>query len=219
MTDDLFDPMKFIWDGVSQPSTSSPASPRVIKYRDRNDLEYLYKTGFVDTDKFTLREWMESFKDSLQTNGEYILTESQWMKKGQYRYHGPVDPPFDPMEIREGSWTMKDLQKLMREKILPSLEVEEDFLTKSIFGGKPQPAGKEMVFINKQFKVNLQHLLTQRPTPRRMRELSLAQVKAKSAVPGTPPAKTTVPQSSSFSQGPSSSKTTMDQLSRLLSKK
>ncbi len=218
MTDDLFDPMKFIWDGVSEPSTSSPASPRVIKYRDRNDLEYLYKTGFVDTDKFTLKEWVESFKDSLQPNGDYILTESQWMKKGRYRYDGPIDAPFDPMEMREGSWNTQDLQKLVQEKLLPSLEVEEEFLTKSIFGEKPPPVDRGLVMITHPFKINLQHLLTQRPTPRRLRELSLAQVKSKSdASPSQ--AKTPLPQGSSFSQGPSSSQTTMDRLSKLLSKK
>src|SRR5579885_1144140 len=91
--------VRAIWDQVAPPGTNGK---KVITFADRNDLVYLFCTGFVDERKFTLHDWVDSFQESLQEDNSYAVSEAQWMSKAKFRYSGPVGQPFDPMLLREG---------------------------------------------------------------------------------------------------------------------
>lgn len=212
--------MKYIWEQVSQPD---PQGKRFVKYGGRQDLVYLYETGFVDTDKFPLTEWVDAFKDSLQKDGRYLLDENQWMAKKKYRYDGPIDVPFDPLVLPERLWEPSEFEKLLKEKILPSMAIPEKTFRDSLEKVKDKMLVKGKVSIDKQFKFVLKQILDNSPSPRRFREVSLAEALQKmgqgSPKPGMPAVPQTAQQKSGFSTGPAASKAAVDQLSKLLGKR
>ncbi len=221
MSETIEDPMKYIWEKVS---TISPDGRRLIKYQNRASLEYLYQTGFVDTDRFTMPQWIDAFNDSLQPDGSYLLSETQWMAKRKYRYDGPVDEPFDPMTIREGEWEPDEFDRLLKEKIFPATSVEEGLFRKTLQGPGSKVFLKGKVVVNKDLKTALKHVLELRPSPRHSRELRFAQLKNKSK--GVTPAAVSPPtpvqaqrEASRFAMGVSESKQALDQLSKLLGKR
>lgn len=215
------DVMRFIWDQVSQPG---PGGKRFITYRNRKDLEYLYKTGFVDTDKHTLIQWMEAFKDSLQPNGSYLLSETQWMAKKPYRYEGSVFDPLDPLVLREGEWPKPDFEKLVSERVFPSLMIDKKVFDQAMERAKGSVSPGDKVLLTKEFKLALKRLLDTFPSPKRVRELSVQDARNKSGQPPLQPqpapARPQAPQiKTSYTKDQAASKTAVDQLSKLLHKK
>lgn len=213
--------MKYIWEQVSQPDAQGR---RLITYGGRNDLAYLYETGFVDTDKFKLEDWVEAFKDSLQKDGRYILNEQQWMLKKKYRYDGPIDPPFDPLTLPEKLWEPSDFERLLKEKILPALAIPEKTFRESLLRAKDKLFVNGKVNLEKQFKFALKQIFEMSPSPRRYREVSLAEAlqKTRPGAPSVGVAATPSPaaqQKSGFSKGPAASQAAVDQLSKLLGRK
>jgi hypothetical protein len=213
--------MKFIWEQVSQPD---PQGRRWIRYGGRHDIVYLYETGFVDTDKYPLNEWIDAFKDSLQKDGRYVLDENQWMAKKKYRYDGPIDAPFDPLSMPEKMWNPEEFEKLLKEKILPSMAIPEKIFRESLQRVKDRMFVNGKVNIDKQFKAVLKQIMETSPSPRRFREVSLAEA-VKKMGQGAP--KTGVPsapsqaaqQKSGFAKGPAAGQAAVDQLSKLLGKR
>ena len=210
--------MKYIWDKVSKPSTEST---RRIRYKDRKELEYLYQTGFVDTDQFSLDQWIAAFQDSLQPDGSYLLAEGQWMQKKKYRYAEPIDDPFDPLILREGLWEPTEFEKLLKEKILPSITVDEGTFRMLLKKERAKHFVDGKFKMDLQFKLGLIHILELAPSPRRFREIQFAGARARIVSGGgaTSPSMPSIPsvqQPSSFQMGPPSSKTAVDQLSKLL---
>lgn len=213
-----FDPMKYIWNQVSETSSDGKHS---IKYRNQNDLKYLYATGFVDTNKFTLPEWIDAFKDSLQKDQTYLLSEAQWMKKRKYRYEGPIAAPFDPMEMKEGVWGIKDFEELVKKFVLPSVVLPEKSLQHMLKGNLSQIAKSDKIQVSQPLKAALKRLLDTYPSPQRHRELDLKKAKAKMNIPQDQKATAEVKskaQLSSFIKTPSASKSVTDQLKKLLGK-
>lgn len=213
--------MQVIWDKTSKPH---PDGQRTIVWRDRYDLEFLYIMGFVDTDRFSKDEWIDSFRDSLQKDGSYRVTQDQWFAKRAFRYSGPVGPPLDPMSIHEGLWDMKEFETFLKEKILPSTTLTEEHFRKAIEKAKKTAIKDGKYVVNRVFKFALKQLLLTYPSPRRIREMSVLEAKhdlgmstpAKAAPQTAKPAASTVAQNSKFSEGPSAEKQTADKLSRLL---
>lgn len=221
VTDPAQDPMKYIWEQVSQPDAQGL---RLIRYGGRNDLLYLYETGFVDTDKFKLEDWVDAFKDSLQKDGRYVLTETQWMAKKKFRYDGPIDVPFDPLALPEQLWEPVDFEKLLKEKILPAMSIPEKTFRESLQRVKDKMFVRGKVNVDKQFKAVLKQLFDMSPSPRRYREVSLQEALQKGGKGPTKaaPVATSTPtaqQKSGFSKGPAASQMAVDQLSKLLGKR
>jgi hypothetical protein len=215
------DVMRLIWTQVSQPG---PGGKRFITYRNRNDLEYLYKTGFVDTDKYTLAQWVDAFKDSLQPNGCYMLSEIQWMAKKPYRYEGLVYEPVDPLALKEGEWDKTEFEKLIMERVFPSLTIDKKIFDQALEQAKKNvtPGGK--IILTKEFKTALKRLLDTFPSPKRVREMSVQDARVRSGqAAGAPQAAQPRPQApavkTAYSKGQAASKTAVDQLSKLLWKK
>ncbi len=171
--------LRAIWDKVS---VKAEDGQRYILLKNRDDIEYLYCSGFVDETKFGIQKWVDSFADALMPNSAYLLDEHQWMDKVQFHYSGPVKAPFDPMQLREGEWTEDEMQELIREKILPSI-----YLTADDFGKIFEEAKKQGLMtdgryiINRATKEGLLDLINDCPSPRRCRELSVAELQTTQA--------------------------------------
>ncbi len=214
-----FDPMKYIWDKVSKPG---PDGKRYITYKNLVDLKYLYETGFVDTDKYTLQQWTDTFKPSLKPDGSYQISEQQWMAKRPYRYAGPVDAPFDPIAMREGAWDPDELKTLIDKRIAPSCTLQRSHFDKMLEEGRRMGRFVNGKFtINKPFKFGLKQLLDTYPSPRRLREKALADAAGKTTTSESSGVRSgvPVPVRSGFAQGPSKEQSMADKLSRLLMKK
>jgi len=117
-------PMEYIWEKVAG---ATGDGEKAIVYRDVHDLKYLYASGFADTSKFTLDEWLRAFADSKREDGSYRLTHPQWMAKKKYR--------FDPLSTKEESHSIqnnseasfKQLKDLIATaKTVPSSEIPSE---------------------------------------------------------------------------------------------
>lgn len=210
--------MQVIWDKTSTPH---PDGQRYIVWRNRFDLEFLYLMGFVDTDRFSKEEWIDSFRDSLQKGGSYRVTQDQWFAKRIFRYSGPVGEPLDPLSLREGLWEMSEFETLLKEKILPSTTLKEDYFRGAIEKARKTAIKEGKYVVNRPFKFGLKQLLLNYPSPRRLREISVLEAKQgfasaprKAAPQKAGPDKSI--QKSGFSEGQSVEKQTADKLSRLL---
>jgi len=220
------DPMLLIWEKVSaiEPKISSlePDGARCIIWRNRNDLDYLYDSGFVDTDRFKKEQWIDAFQEALRPDGSYRLTRDQWLAKRPFRYIGPTNPPFDPLTLKEGEWDKEEFEKVFRYNILPSTTISEEQFRKGFEKARKTAFSHGKVVINKPFKFSLKQALLLYPSPRRVREINVAEQREKlTALTAPVSAKTataakTAP--SQFSSGPSKEQSIQDQLNRLLRK-
>ncbi|HEX5038306.1 MAG TPA: hypothetical protein VFX30_14205 [bacterium] len=167
--------VKAIWAAVSQ---AGPDGKKYLTFVSRTDLVYLFCTGFVDESKHTVHDWVESFKDSLQPDGSYRLSEEQWMDKARFRYCGPVGRPFDALLIKEGEWQEKEMETLIRLHILPAVYfTEKEF--RSIFDEARESFFSGGVYkITRAVKEDLKKLIDMYPSPAQVRALGLAEARA-----------------------------------------
>jgi hypothetical protein len=207
-----------IWEKVSEPA---PDGQRYIRWPTRADIDYLYETGFVDTDRFRKEEWFDAFKDSRQKGGSYIITKGQWMAKRAFRFNGPTSEPFEPLALREGEWEVEEFERILKEKLFPSTTLSEDLFRKAIDkrGEKAIVGGKFLV--SKTLKFALKQALIFHPSPRRFRELAVsgAREEMKKALDASQKLRQGSASKSGYSSGPTNQRTTVDQLSKLLWKK
>lgn len=196
--------VKAIWAAVSQ---AGPDGKKYLHFANRNDLVYLFCTGFVDETKHTLTDWVDSFKEALQPDGSYRLTEEQWMAKARFRYCGPVGRPFDPMLLREGDWPEKDMETLIKTYLLPAVYfTEKEFRT--IFDeAKPTFFSGGIYKISRQVKEDLKKMIDLYPSPAQVRALGLAEARADMANKG-----------SGFTTGQAQSQVAAQRLSDLLNR-
>lgn len=167
--------LQSIWDGVA---AKAPDGNKCIFFNSRTDIEYLYATGFVDEKQFSLQEWIDSFSDSLQPDGRYLVNEIQWMDKARYRYSGPVGAPFDPMTLREGEWTEEEIKSLAKEKLFPSVYFSVENFEKIMEDVKKGPYYVNGKFIvNQAVKADWAWILNEYPSPRRIREMRLMEAR------------------------------------------
>jgi hypothetical protein len=215
------DPMRSIWEAIAQ---KSPDGKRYIQWRDRRDIEYLYETGFVDTDKFSMKEWMDSFQDSLQPNASYRVTEDQWFSKRPFRYSGPTHEPFNPLTMREGEWTPEELDDVIDKQFLPSTNLKREHFEKMLQKGREMGRfvnGKYI--INKPFKFGLKQLMDTYASPKRRREMAVVEAREnlnrqKPVLRPSQPSPAALSHPTAFSTGPSKEKQMTDRLSQLLGK-
>lgn len=196
--------VKAIWTAVAQPG---PDGKKVLNFAGRNDIVYLYCTGFVDETKYTLQDWTDAFKDSLQTDGSYVLTEDRWMDKARFRYCGSVGRPFDPLLMKEGEWPEKEMELLIKLHILPAVYfTEKEF--RSIFDEARASFYANGVYkISRPIKEDLKKLIDMYPSPAQVRALGLAEARAQQQAKG-----------SGFTTGQAKSQEAAQRLSDLLSR-
>ena len=195
--------VKAIWDQVAQ---KGPDGKKVILFANRDDLVYLFCTGFVDERKFALYDWVDSFKPCLQEDGSYAVTETEWMDKARFRFSGPIGQPFDPSKIREGDWSEQEIEALLKGALLPAVYfTEKEF--RSIFDeARPTFFENGTYKMTKDVKKDLKAFVDMYPSPAQVRALGLAEARASKA-------------GSAFSTGPAQSQVVAQRLSDLLGKR
>lgn len=211
--------MKFIWDRQAQPG---PDGKKYIRYAHNGEIIYLYRTGFVDVDKFSMEEWTQSFNTSKKSDGSFWVNEEQWMQKGKFLYTGAVGQPFDPMTLKEGLWKKTDFEALIKTKILPALDVDEKTLRSLLPNQGVISTKTGDITLTLTFKTFLQRLVIERASPAQYRAASLKEAQEtlkKQGKQAVTTATTANTPKTSFSIGPSSAQHTQDQLAKLLSKK
>ncbi len=195
--------VRAIWDKVAQPGTNGK---KFIVFANRNDLVYLFCTGFVDERKHTLRDWVDSFQECLQEDGSYAVPEEHWMSKAQYRFSGPVGQPFNPLLLREGDWSEKEMEGLIKGFLLPAVYfTEKEF--RSIFDEAKPTFFKNGVYkVTKDVKQDFKTLLDMYPSPAQVRALGLAEARAQMSGKA----------GSGFTTGPAQSQVAAQRLADLL---
>ena len=167
--------VRAIWDKVAQPG---PDGKKYISFANRNDLVYLFCTGFVDETRHTLHDWVDSFKDSLQENGSYKVNEAQWMNKAQFRYSGPTGQPFDPMQLRNGTWTEQEMEAMIKTHLLPAVYFSEKELRAIWNEAKETFYIKGSYQVTPEVKKDLRMMIDMYPSPAQVRAIGLAEARA-----------------------------------------
>lgn len=171
MAEQFTDAMEYIWERV--PKTKDG----LIHYLP-GDLPYLYRNGFVDTQRVSYKEWKAAFDDCLQSDGAYLVSKEKFFSLRAYRYEGPVFKPFDPTKVREGEWVDTDLQKLFDLSIKPSSTIPEDVFWNSVKALKDQGFTQNgNLLVNEAVKKQLAYLIERFPSPRRRLEKEVNRVR------------------------------------------
>lgn len=207
MTEEIKDPMVYIWEKV-------PKTKEGFIHYLTGDIPYLYRNGFVDTNRFTFQQWAKAFDDCKQKDGSYLVSKDKFLSLKIYRYTGPVFKPFDAQKIREGEWTDEDLQKLFERSLKPSSTVTHEIFWKLIDTFKKKGSLKNgHLVIDAPFKIQLGYLVEKFPSPRRRLEKEVARLREerenqyRSSVQSR--------DSSVFVSGALASETKMDELQKL----
>ena len=171
MIDETKDPMEHIWERV--PKTKEG----LIRYL-AGDLPYLYHNGFVDTNRFSLDEWVAAFDDCKKEDDSYLISKEKFLSLGVFRYIGPVLHPFDPHKIKEGEWEDEKLKLLYNLSVKPSSTLPEDIYWNTIENLKKQGCLQNGKFLlDNRFIKQLIFLLDQYPSPRRKLEIEVDRIR------------------------------------------
>ncbi len=217
--------MENIWDKLHDSSSKMP--PDLLILEGDHDLIYLYNSGFVDTDKFSLEKWIQAFKLSKQAKGAYHLTKSQWLEKVSYRYNELVPPPFNPLRLRSGVWTVTQLKQFAKDVIIPETILTYEQYLKGLREAERKGDIKDgQVTIDDAWKQKLKKLLEDFPSPQRRRALAVQKARRReemedassTAAPyaSTAPTAAAAPKSA-YEQKPDQRKQMSNQLADLLS--
>ncbi len=120
--------MEFIWTQVPKEVKDGVEYAVYVE----TDLPFLYNSGMVDTERFTLDDWKKAFEDARGTDGRYWVNHEKMLSLGHFRFHRVVREPFDPLKIKTGKYTPERLWKLFETSILPSTSLPKHMI-KNIF--------------------------------------------------------------------------------------
>lgn len=167
------DPMEYIWSRLPKQDGG-----KTVQYLP-GDIPYLYYNGFVDTQKYSYKQWETAFTPFKQTDGNYLLDKSQFMSLRVFRYYGPSHAIFDPFRLREGPWPDDELEHLYLKSIKPSSSISEKVYWTAIGALKKQGKVNEEneLVIDEKVKQQLNYLLEKFPSPRRRLEKEVARIK------------------------------------------
>lgn len=203
-----------MWDRCAKPGADGR---KQIIIKNRTDLEYHYWSGFVDDEKFTIQEWVDAFQDSLLPNGMYLVTEDQWMEKAEYHYSGPIDPPWDPMTIREGEWGETELEELAWNRLKPNVYFPKEDFSKIIAEvKKTMPRANGKYLISRALKQDWTEFVNTYASPRRVLQMGVAQLRASS---GQSTSQQVGGPQTGFAKGPAASRQIADKLSDLIGRR
>lgn len=164
---DQFDVMEYLWDTL--PKTEDGR----LNYGE-GDIRQLYQLGFVDTEAFTLQEWVGAFEQVRQMDGTYLLNKDEFLALDKYRYKGEIRIPFDAMEINEGKYTDEGLEDLIHASIMPSCGMPMDEQLKFYEAFKKDFRQADgLILMKKPAKQRIKELLDAFPSPLRNLEIML----------------------------------------------
>ncbi|OGQ30565.1 MAG: hypothetical protein A3B79_05545 [Deltaproteobacteria bacterium RIFCSPHIGHO2_02_FULL_50_15] len=172
--------MEHIWKTVAK---TDKDGQEFIHYTGIAELNFLYFTGFVDTRKYTLEEWQKAFLDARLPNGTYKVKKEQWMAKKHFRYNGPVDKPFKPLEdLEEREYAEAEITNILKNKIIPSTSVDE----KTILGYIGHYKSRGLIVdgrmkMDKTTKRDIHNLLEMYPSPLRVLQVNVQKVREQQA--------------------------------------
>lgn len=179
--------MRWIWDQMHRSDIKLP--PDHLIFEGEHDLAYLYNCGFVDTDHYSYDDWLNAFRSHRQKNGSYRLTLDDWLSKTGFRYFGSIEPPFDPMTMREGEWSLEDYKEFSKEKILPEITMTyEQFLAGIEQSKKTGDIVNNSITITPERKQKLAETMDNLATPKRRRALDAFQMKRENELEQVPAA-------------------------------
>lgn len=181
----------------------------------KSDIPYLYNHGFVNSELFTLDQWLKALNPFQQKDGSYLVDQQGFLGLAHFRLRTNVSQkPFDPNRICEGEWTKKDLQKLFDISVKPSSTLEEKTFWKLVDALIKQGFEKNGHFLlTSKFKDHLAHLIEQQPSPRRKLEFEVQRIHQQKE--GNYRRVQENPGSSSFTQGKLASESQADEFRNL----
>jgi hypothetical protein len=143
------------------------------------DVDYLYDNGFVDTMKWSRKQWQGAFETFPKNGKNYILTRDDFLALTLFRYNGPVGEPFDPQKLREGPWEDEELDYLYLRSIKPSSAIKEEIYWASVKSLKEsgQVDDKGNLVVDEAVKKQLAYLLDKFPSPRRKLEKEVTRLR------------------------------------------
>ncbi len=168
--------METIWSRCSKEEGLPPQFKGEHVLYLATDPKYLYLSGFVDVENFTLDEWENAFQECKQPNGTYLISKEKFIKLGKYKYSGPVKKPLDAMKIREGWYKLTDWHEFCVNSILPSttlISVDDLIQIESNLKKNGKIVGNR-ILIDKSDKLRIKQLIDEHPSPIRRREISVA---------------------------------------------
>lgn len=160
--------MEYLWDQIDKTDDGNH-----IRYTI-DDVDSLWWTGFVDTEKYPLNVWRKAFEPFRQEDDSFIVNRDDFLALERYRYTGEIRIPFDAMKINEGKYTEEGLQELLELSVAPSCGKSPQELKEFMDELKQrfrQPDG--LITVGRPFKMELQGLLDYFPSPLRCLELIL----------------------------------------------
>ncbi len=116
--------MELIWSQVPKELKNGIEFITYVK----TDIPYLYYSGLVDTERYTLKQWEDAFQDCLGEDGRYWVPHEKMLWLGRFRYSKTVSEPFDPLKMRMGQYSIDRLWKIFENSIIPSCSLPKEFL-------------------------------------------------------------------------------------------
>lgn len=201
-----------IWQAVSEEDESGL---RFLRYASRKDLVFLYDSGFVDAEKYSVDDWVDAFKPSLQKDESYKVSYDQWMEKQKYYYSGPIREPFDAMKIPERDFTLEEFEDMLRTCIVPSTQMGPEKVPEYIESCKKRGMLSDgKIKMTPEVKKELGEFLTLYPSPLRILEVNVKRLREGGAAPeGVSEAA----QKTGFAVGKTAAQRTSSKLDSLLS--
>ena len=120
--------MEYIWRSV--PKEEKGGIQHVVYVK--GDIPFLYYSGLVDTERFTLEHWQKAFEDCLGDDGRYWVTHEKMLALGMFRYSKILSEPFDPLKMRTGKYAVERLWKVYERSIIPSCALPKEYI-KNVF--------------------------------------------------------------------------------------
>lgn len=158
--------MEEIWDKIPKGKDGL-----TISYNNA-DVDYLYYYGFVDTRRHAVEAWRNAFKAFASNDGWFVLNKEQFLSLTPFRYTGLANRIFDPMTMRDGSWTTAELDELYKYAFEPSSDIKEKAFwafVKSLKESGHVDGGGNLA-VTEAVKVGFVSLIERFPSPRRRLE-------------------------------------------------
>lgn len=180
----------------------------------KNDPVYLYHNGFVDTQAFTLEDWLAAFKPFDQ-DGKFVLDREQFLTLEKYRFKTGAQPSFDAMKLREGPWPDVELAYLWQTTLKHNTTVSFDVFERAVEALKKDGhVDKDgFLLVDESVKKQLKFFLDRFPSPRRKLEKEVDRIRKKRG--DTMAANTKNREASNFVVGQTQLETQQDKLKSL----
>lgn len=114
--------MESVW---AQAAQTTQDGGRCLFFKTDQELYFLYSHGFVDYQKYPLKQWIAAFQTSRQKGGSYRITHDQWLEKSKFCYMGAIGVPFDAMTLPDKTYTEKELKDFLSERIIPQTVTDD----------------------------------------------------------------------------------------------